>query len=214
MTQGWELMLSYDFQTRITHGYCKGTASSDVAESIQWLKGCIDEIQHPLVFPLIMFSHESSFRTDIKQRDARDWLRRIEHAVSMRVEVNEEGERVVYVKDGVVDFDALNRDLVECQAQILWKRPVVYLDIIDTMKAAGEAFIDTLSKVDKISEITEIKSIQARILSRLEFYRKRWLGTATYADTTMQRLEIQRSSVSLVPQTMNGTKRFLLSSTI
>jgi hypothetical protein len=95
-------MLSHDVNHSITTGYCKGTHSSDMVMCIQHLKACTLQISHPLLLPVIIFSHDVSFKTDIKQREARDWLRRLEHAVSMRTEIE---EKEGYVnKDGVVDL--------------------------------------------------------------------------------------------------------------
>jgi hypothetical protein len=97
-----------------------------------------------------------------------------------------------YAKEGVVDLDAVNRDLVECHAQVLWKRPISYLRITDSFKEAMELFYKNLPEERKN---LEIKKTQASMLSRLEFYRKKWQGIETYASTTLERLETQKSSV-------------------
>ncbi|TVY92849.1 hypothetical protein LAWI1_G000657 [Lachnellula willkommii] len=88
-TRGWELLLSHDFSTGTTTGFCKGTQSSDIVESIRLLKGAGPEICHPLPLPLIILGHDASFKTDSKQRDARDWLRRLENGISIRTEIEE-----------------------------------------------------------------------------------------------------------------------------
>jgi hypothetical protein len=182
-------MLSHDFRTGITTGFCKGTPSSDIAESINFLKACGPEICHPLLLPLIVFSHDASFKPDIKQRDARDWLRRLEHAISMRSEIE---EREGYIREGVVDLDAVNRDLVECHAQVLWKRPIAFLRITDSFKETMELFYNNLPEERKNPRI---KKTQTSMLSRLEFYKKKWEGIETYASTTLERIETQKSSV-------------------
>jgi hypothetical protein len=182
-------MLSHDFRTGITAGFCKGTPSSDIVESIGLLKACGPEICHPLLLPMIIFSHDASFKPDIKQRDARAWLRRLEHAISMRSGVEEnEG----YVKEGVVDLDAVNRDLVECHSQVLFKRPIAFLRITDSLKDAMGLFYNSLPEERKSPRIAKT---QASMLSRLEFYKKKWEGIETYASTTLERLETQKSSV-------------------
>ncbi|KAE8444945.1 hypothetical protein EG329_014072 [Mollisiaceae sp. DMI_Dod_QoI] len=86
-TRGYELMLSYEFNTSITTGFCKGTPSSDVLESIKFLKACGPDICHPLLLPLMVFGHDASYKPDVNQRDARGWLRKLEHAISMRSEM-------------------------------------------------------------------------------------------------------------------------------
>lgn len=189
MTRGWEVMLSYEFRTGITSGFCKGTPSSDIVECIKHLKACVLEIQHPLVLPMIIFSHESSPKSDIKQREARAWLRQLEHAVSMRSEIEEnEG----YVSNGVVDLDGVNRDLVECHSQVLWKRPVAFLQIIDTFKETMEIFWEQLAEERRTPSM---KALQGNITSKLGFYKKKWQGVEIYANVTLQRLEIQRNAV-------------------
>jgi hypothetical protein len=188
-TRGWELMLSHDVKNGITTGFAKGTPSSDMMECIKHLKSCVLQVGHPMLLPIIIFSHDISYKTDIKQRDARDWLRRLEHAVSMRSEIE---EREGYVKEGVVDLDAINRDLVECHSQVLWKRPKAYLEILACIERACDSFFKKLP--DERND-TEMKKLQNSMLGRLEFYRVKLQGIESYAYTTLQRLEIQRSAV-------------------
>ncbi|KAF4626992.1 hypothetical protein G7Y89_g11165 [Cudoniella acicularis] len=188
-TRGWELTLSHDVNNGITTGFCKGTPSSDLVECIKHLKACVIQIGHPMLLPIIIFSHDVSFKTDIKQRDAREWLRRLEHAVSMRSEIE---EREGYVKEGVVDLDAVNRDLVECHSQVLWKRPKAYLEILKCIEGAMVTFYEHLpvERKDK-----GMRALQASMLARMDFYRVKLQGIESYAYTTLQRLDIQRSAL-------------------
>lgn len=183
-------MLSHDVNNAITTGYAKGTPSSDMVECIRHLKACALQVGHPLLLPMIIFSHDVSFKTDIKQRDARDWLRRLEHAVSMRSEIE---EKEGYVTEGVVDLDAINRDLVECHSQVLWKRPRAYLEITAEIDQALKRFLERLP--DKRQD-DELMKLHASMESRLEFYRVKLQGIDSYAYTTLKRLDIQRSAVS------------------
>lgn len=188
-TRGWELMLSHDVNHGVTTGFAKGTPSSDLVECIKHLKSCVLQVGHPMLLPMIIFSHDISYKIDIRQRDARDWLRRLEHAVSMRSEIE---EREGYVKEGVVDLDAINRDLVECHSQVLWKRPKAYLEILAAIEAAMTRFSDRLPEERRVSEM---KKLHASMSSRLEFFRVKLQGIDSYAYTTLQRLEIQRSAL-------------------
>lgn len=188
-TRGWELMLSHDVNNGITTGFSKGTPSSDMVECIMHLKACVLQVGHPMLLPVIIFSHDVSYKTDIKQRDARDWLRRLEHAVSMRSEIE---EREGYVKEGVVDLDAVNRDLVECHSQVLWKRPKAYLEMLACIEKAMNNFFE---KLPEERRDMDIRKLQACMLARLEFYRVKLQGIDSYAYTTLQRLDIQRSAV-------------------
>jgi hypothetical protein len=175
----------------ITTGFCKGTPSSDIVECMKHLKACAPQISHPMLLPIIIFSHDMSAKTDIKQREARDWLRRLEHAVSMRNEIDvKEG----YVnQDGLVDFDLINRELVECHSQVLWKRPTAYLRLLDGFNKIMKEFMDRLPEE---RNVPIMRKLHESMLSRLEFYRMRLQGLDSYAYTTLQRLDIQRSAVS------------------
>jgi hypothetical protein len=186
-------MLSHDVNNGITTGFAKGTPSSDLIEAIKHLKACVLQIGHPMLLPIIIFSHDVSFKTDIKQRDARDWLRRLEHAVSMRSEIE---EKEGYVKEGVVDLDAVNRDLVECHSQVLWKRPKAYLELLRGIERAMERFE---SKLPEGRREEVMVKLQASMFARLDFYRVKLQGIESYAYTTLQRLDIQRSAVCRLP---------------
>ncbi|TEY72969.1 hypothetical protein BOTCAL_0085g00180 [Botryotinia calthae] len=189
LTRGWELTLSHDINSGLTTGYAKGTESSDMVESIKHLKACILQIGHPMLLPAIIFSHDISYKTDLKQRDARDWLRKLEHAVSMRSEIV---EKEGYVREGVIDLDAINRDLVECHSQVLWKRPKAYLQILAQLEKAMKMFEEKLPEKRKDENM---RALQASMLARFDFYRVKLQGIESYAYTTLQRLDIQRSAL-------------------
>ncbi|KAK4223716.1 hypothetical protein QBC38DRAFT_512226 [Podospora fimiseda] len=193
-TRGWELMLSHSFKTGITTGFAKGTKSSDMVDSIKHLKECALQVMHPLLLPIIILSHDLSSKNDQKQRDAREWLRQLEHAVSMRQEVLEEESK--YIKDSMVDLDQINRDLVECHSQVLWKRPQAYQEIIKSMYKAMENFWETASPIPAYGgpRGTTYK-IHRSMLARLDFYQAKLKGIENYAHTTLERLSIQRAAL-------------------
>ncbi|KAF8850097.1 hypothetical protein BDZ45DRAFT_603309 [Acephala macrosclerotiorum] len=186
-TRGWEVLLSHEIKTCITTGFCKGTPSSYLGECLKDLQGCVVEIGHPLLLPFLILSHEASFKTEMRQLDARDWLRRIENAVSIRSQIQ---DKVAYIKDGAVDLDSINRDLVECHAQVLWKNSVSNLQVIEEFKKSMDVFYKGLSNNQRSGKV---QKIHASIASKLEFYKNRMQGIENYSNTTLQRLEIQRS---------------------
>lgn len=207
-TRGWEIMLGHNFKTGITTGFVKGTDSSDMVDSIGHVKRCARQIAHPMLLPMIILSHDLSPKNDQKQRDARDWLRKLEHAVTMRNEIIEEEG---YVKGMAVDLDQINRDLVECHSQVLWKRPQAYQEIIKEMEKGMQRFVDSLPAERKtrtrdnaqegfVDEYgwKEVDKCHRSMLSRLEFYRNKLKGIESYAHTTLERLAIQRSAVSTI----------------
>lgn len=103
-------------------------------------------------------------------------------------------EKEGYVKEGVVDLDAVNRDLVECHSQVLWKRPKAYIEILQAIEDAMGRFYGRLPEERKAGDM---KKLQASMLARLDFYRVKLQGIESYAYTTLQRLDIQRSAVGL-----------------
>ncbi|KAL3428101.1 hypothetical protein PVAG01_01610 [Phlyctema vagabunda] len=107
----------------------------------------------------------------------------------MRSEIE---EREGYVKEGVVDLDAVNRDLVECHSQVLWKRPKAYLQIGESIESAMTRFFE---QVPEHRKDKTLKSLQASMLARMDFYRVKLYGIESYAHTTLQRLDIQRAAL-------------------
>ncbi|KAK0753398.1 hypothetical protein B0T18DRAFT_434170 [Schizothecium vesticola] len=193
-TRGWEIMLSHSFRTGITSGYAKGTESSDMVKCIEHLRACAEQVMHPLLLPIIILSHDLSVKNDQKQRDAREWLRKLEHAVSMRDEVLPEESR--YVKESIVDLDQINRDLVECHSQVLWKRPQAYQEIIRTIGDSMRIFWDKAKDIAAYGGSTgEVSKLHRSMESRLEFYQAKLKGIENYAHTTLERLSIQRAAL-------------------
>ncbi|KAK0673834.1 hypothetical protein QBC41DRAFT_265485 [Cercophora samala] len=199
LTRGWELMLSHDFTTGITTGFAKGTPSSDMVTAIRHLKECAAQVLHPFLLPIIILSHDLSAKNDQKQRDAREWLRKLEHAVSMRNEVLE--EEAQYIKDNMVDLDQINRDLVECHSQVLWKRPQAYLEIVRVMKEGMGEFWGIAGGMGDggggryREDRGGTGKVHRSMLARLEFYRAKLNGIENYAHTTLERLGIQRAAL-------------------
>lgn len=213
-TRGWELMLCHDIKANATTAFCKGTLSSDILKSVEHLKACMQQIGHPMLLPTIIFSHDMSEKTDIKQRDAREWIRKLEHAVSMRDEIVEEESYLD--KEGLVDFDLINRHLVECHSQVLWKRPKAYMQILDGFKHAMNLFKETTLSVDNMLDADRssprwnlsARKLHGSMLSRHDFYRSKLQGIESYAHTTLQRLEIQRAALYNVIQQRESKLNF------
>jgi len=192
MTRGWEMMLSHSARDGITTGYVKGTASSYIVEAIGHLKSCAGDISHPFLLPMIVLSHELSSKNDQKQREARDWLRRLENALSLRNEITQSES---YLNSSFLDIDAISRDLAECHSQVLWKRPQAWHKIVCRLEAAMESFWDHLPPEKQ----QELSALHLSMLSRLDFFKAKLEGIENYAHTTLERLNIQRSVVSYLP---------------
>ena len=202
-TRGWEMMLSHSFKTGLTTGFVKGTPSSDVVQALEHIRACAGQVGHPMLLPVIFLSHDLSPANDQKQRDARDWLRRLENAVSLRNEVEETEQ---YFQDGLLEVDGLNRDLVECHGHVMWKRPQAYWSLVKEMERAmvrfsekSSALSGSLEDVDENSETLrhgkEIQKLHKSLIARLEFTKAKLKGLENYIHTTLERLKVQREAV-------------------
>ncbi|KAI5922196.1 hypothetical protein F4810DRAFT_299966 [Camillea tinctor] len=185
-TRGWEIMLSYSFRDGITTGFVKGTESSDIVKSLAHLTDCRSDVGHPLLLPMIILTHDLSAKGDIRQRGNREWLRSLENAITMRDEIDEHEAYTIF------DVDTINRDLVECNSQVLWKRPQAYQVIVSEFKAALTKYRDRV-RDERDSE--KMKALNASMEGRLEFYRIKLTGMEHYIHTTLERLHIQRQAL-------------------
>ncbi|ERS97220.1 hypothetical protein HMPREF1624_06551 [Sporothrix schenckii ATCC 58251] len=200
LTRGWELMLSHNFRSAITTGYAKGTESSQLEKIVdQHLRACARHIAHPLIFPTILLGHDLDSTMDDKQRKARHWLRRLEHAITDRNEIDA-SERY-----SNFDLDEMNRELVECHSQVLWKRPQAYVDTLDEIEKAMTKFRDARERLlrdgqlfahlgDPATEVA-LDKLHRSMLSRFDFFRQKLKGIRHYAHTTISRLDIQRGAL-------------------
>ncbi|CAM1505370.1 Fc.00g110070.m01.CDS01 [Cosmosporella sp. VM-42] len=204
-TRGWEMLLSYSFKTHITTGFIKGTPSSDIEKALVHLKHCAAQVGHPLLLPTILLSYDLSPVNDQKQRDARDWLRRLENAVSLRNEVEEHEQ---YFQDGLMEVDGLSRDLVECHGHVMWKRPQAYMALAKEMEKGMQSFREKWEEMkEEVMETAEMKhdkeidKLHRSMLARIDFYKVKLVGLENYIYTTLERLKVQREALySLMSQ--------------
>ncbi|KAL2693844.1 hypothetical protein Neosp_000410 [[Neocosmospora] mangrovei] len=198
-TRGWEMLLSYSFKTGITTGFIKGTPSSEVEKTLVHLQASAAEVGHPMLLPIIILSYDLSPENDNKQRTARHWLRRLENAVSLRNEVEEQEQ---YFQDGLIDVDGLNRDLVECHGNVMWKRPQAYMALAKEMEKAMENFRylwNTTASEDMCEperkHRKELDKLHRSMVARLDFYKVKLTGLENYIHTTLERLKVQREAL-------------------
>ncbi len=142
-----------------------------------------------MTLPIIIYSHEVSYKSEIKERYVRDKLRMIEHILSM----NADSVRMEkHVSESVTDLDALRGDLLVFKRIVLRKRPSAYIRILDCMSETALEFYGRLPPARQL----EIKRVHDSLLSRLDLYRKSWQGIETYAYTTLTRLDLSSDLVS------------------
>ncbi|KAI9649437.1 hypothetical protein NHQ30_002013 [Ciborinia camelliae] len=85
-----------------------------MVECLKDLKACIFETSHPMLLPFIILSRNLSHKTEIKEKHARDWLLRIEHAVAVHA-----GRRKEDRENGLIPLDVIGQNINKCHAQTL-----------------------------------------------------------------------------------------------
>ncbi|CAK7268623.1 hypothetical protein SEPCBS57363_003187 [Sporothrix epigloea] len=200
LTRGWELMLSYNFRSAMVTGYAKGTKSSQLDEILEHhLRACAAHVTHPLILPTILLGHGLDSSMDDKQREARQELRCLEHAITDRNEID------VAERYSNFNLDEINRALVECHSQVLWKRPQAYMDTLDEMQRAMDKFQSARERLmrngllnanhtDPAAELI-LDKVHRSMTSRHDFFRQKLKGIRHYAHTTVARLDIQRGAL-------------------
>ncbi|OAA58583.1 hypothetical protein SPI_06656 [Niveomyces insectorum RCEF 264] len=217
-SRGWELMLSHGFRAGLTTGYAKGTDSSKLDKIVdQHLQAAAPHTAHPLVLPAILLGHDLDAAMDDKQRTTRHWLRRLEQAITDRNEINPDERYSNF------NLDLMNRELVECHGQVLWKRPQAYLDTLDEVHRAMERFRegrrrqcaaravlpprssddhddhdgddhDDVVDGDAVVEAA-LDKVHRSMLNRFDFLRQKLKGIKHYAYVSLARLDVQRGAL-------------------
>jgi hypothetical protein len=191
-TRGWELVLSHDIKSSITTGFYRGTESSKISECLKLLRKCILEISHPMLLPILICSRDLNMEGDLRQREARETVRRLEETIINAAQVYTDPD---VTKQERIDLGIINKELVDCHCRALWKRPEAYLDIVSTMQDALLDLEDQWSDERRV----QIASQHLNLAARLRFLRVKLQGISTYRQVTIARLEmLQRLVQNLV----------------
>ena len=194
--RGWEFPLSHDFTTSLTTAFCKGATNSCILDCVKHLKASPEQISHPMLFPVIIISHYHSAKMELRQRDARKRLHKIECALTHhRIAPGFHGS----YKDeqGLINFDQIILELTECHTQVLKKRPYAYLRVLDGFDEAMSIF--EKENPERGKNFTEQqRDTHLRLSSRIDFYRKKLHGQEYYQSVSLERLEVQRSAVGAI----------------
>jgi len=191
---GWELLLSCKLNTNMTTAFCRGTTGSCIADCVEHIKASSLQIAHPMLLPVVMISHYPFAERELGQREAREQLRRLERAFT-----NQQTAPVFNgnFKDehGLINFDQILAELTMCHTQVLKKSPVAYLRVLEGFNEAMEMFAKHSSRM---YDESPQRDAHAKFSSRIDFYRKKLHGQEYYQSITLQRLEVQRSAVSVL----------------
>jgi hypothetical protein len=160
---------------------------------------------------MIIFSHYHSARIEIRQRDAREWLRKIEGALNFQQNPTAFAYAGGYADErGLIDFDHLNRDMTECHSQALFKSPTAYLRVLDGFEEAMSLYSNEKWQRNYVTWSKHWpQRTHSKISSRIDFYRKKLQGQEYYQSITLQRLEAQRNAVSLRPRLLQAWTRVI-----
>jgi hypothetical protein len=157
---------------------------------IRHLKGSIEDLVHPMLLPMIILTDKIGGRSEQEHREARFLIRDIESRL------NTYGHNLattqVHANRSSSDLNTINADLTYCHS-LVWKHPRSYLDLIDDFQEALNAFLSSLPNY--VGAYKRILPVHMRMLSRLKFSRQRMRGMDAFAQSTLSRIDMQRTTL-------------------
>ena len=190
-SRGWEMMLSYSFETGITSGYLKGTKNADIETLVKHhVQSCARSAGHPLFLPVLQLYRELPLDNDTRQRDFRHEVRKLEEELLNRyydpaAPVEEDRELIL---ENIVSR------LHHYQCEVLWKRPQTWRNVVKRMMKANKRFQDELLK--KHQQNPPMQRVHQTISSRLDFLEAKLDGLDGYTQITLDRMNMLRGLVS------------------
>lgn len=185
------MMLSYSFKTRITSGYVKGTKSADVETLISQVQRCASWAGHPLLIPVLILYRELSSDNEKKQRDSRQKVRELEEMLLNRYR---DSPVIGNIQDKELALESIISQLHDHQCKVLWKRPQTWQKVVSRMLVANESFWNDL-EVEQQTDLT-MKGVHRAMSSRLNFLEVKLAGLESYAQVTLERMNLLRELVS------------------
>ncbi|TGO42759.1 hypothetical protein BHYA_0005g00240 [Botrytis hyacinthi] len=91
-------------------------------------------------------------------------------------------------------LDLISHDINECYAKALWRAPLAYIRLIESFLETMELFMQHIPATG--SRSIKIQKIHDSFVPALKCYKAKQQGLENYANTTLQRLENQRSLAS------------------
>lgn len=205
-SRGFEMTLSHSFTERMTSGYAKGTSSAKLDIIIAQLRACSTPVSHPILLPVLVLNRELSSENDQKQRAAREKVRELENQLTGRYTMDAATGHAPYED---LRLDTINRELAECQCQVMWKRPQAWRNVVKGVEEAAACFWDNLPIEQKTPSL---QCLHRSILSRLDFIKVKLEGLDNYAHVSLERLNLQRDVVSRTKSptlALNGSEGYL-----
>ncbi|KAB5523098.1 hypothetical protein GE09DRAFT_977065 [Coniochaeta sp. 2T2.1] len=213
-SRGFEMMLSYNFRTRITSGYLRGNKSDAVAnkpdevkEVLELLEGCSKTASHPLLLPTLYLVTQLSTENDNGQRSIRSKLRRLEKALVQRyaepVMIGQTAHQTdeELLKKGL-KLDTINGELADLHCTAMWKRPQAWQNVVRRIVEAAERFWDTIEEDVKTPELTKM---HRELCNTLQLLTVKLEGLESYTHVTLERLSLQRQVMDSIVNLREST---------
>jgi hypothetical protein len=184
-TKGFEMILCHDLESHETRGFLKG--GPQILEALDYLKSSERDIMHPMLLPVIFLSLKIESKGETSQQEAQNQIRHIEYKLRNIRPVRE----AFISEDESTTLEAVNVDLSACHKRV-WKRPETYLELIDEFQKSLQSIVDFLTKHSRAPN-SDMLVTHSNLRSRLELLRQRMRGIQSSAQTTLQRIDMQRS---------------------
>ncbi|OIW24940.1 hypothetical protein CONLIGDRAFT_690602 [Coniochaeta ligniaria NRRL 30616] len=214
-SRGFEMMLSYNFRTRITSGYLRGNKSDEKSDEkpdeiddvLKLLQGCSSTASHPLLLPTLFLTTQLSTENDNGQREIRGRLRRLEKALVQRYmkpvmlgqTINETDEELL--RKGP-QLDTINGELADLHCTAMWKRPQAWQNVVRRIVEASEQFWSTAGEEAKTPELTKL---HREICSTLQLFTVKLEGLESYTHVSLERLSLQRQVMDSIVSLREST---------
>lgn len=195
-SRGWEMMLSYSFDTGITSGYVKAMEKMKFKKVLDDLVLCGRPVTHPLLLPVLTLCNELSAKDDKRQRTQRAELRKLDDALNGRYSMLPAAH---YGPEIDPQLDNMGKTIAICQTEVLQKRPQAWQNVVDNVRRAATHFWDNTPAEKKSPQL---KVLHDALINRLDFLTVKLQGIENYAHVTIERLiilreEVRRPDVSL-----------------
>ncbi|KAK8008325.1 hypothetical protein PG991_010876 [Apiospora marii] len=191
--RGWQMTLSYSFNTGVTSGFLKGTANADLGEILANLKSCGSPAHHPLLLPVLMLCQELGPSNDEKQRKIRNGIRELDMVLTGNY--RNVPAAAGHISHGDLTLDKISQKIADYQAKVNWKRPQAWRNVLGKIQDATEWVRENTDTEDPSSGMG---MLHLSLMDRLRFYHIKLDGLENYAHVSLARLDNLRQVVRIV----------------
>lgn len=195
--RGWQMTLSYSFETRVTSGFLKGTENAKLGDILAHLKSCGNPAHHPLLLSILILCQELGASNDEKQKKIRNGIRELDMVLtgSYRGVPAAAGHSSL----GDLTLDKISQRIADYQAKVNWKRPQAWRNVLGKMQEATEWVRENTNDPSSESE-----KLHLSLMDRLRFYNIKLDGLENYAHVSLARLDNLRQVVRIVLVSTRG----------